>query len=207
MSLVFLMPTSKELSRRIWDLAVQRCLPRKRVQDLWGSLSYTTLPDHPGTEAWVEEPIELTTNPEIVGSVLSSGQPSLMHPDLWNALWSALRPDARPGMRNVIAYCRRPLTGGAGTALIASARASRGLVQVVSFGPNPALRSFCRDTKALLHEIADEEELPDALEQACLNLLARYEISFSPVTAPPGPIRVRIHSPCGYGEVNVPQGI
>jgi hypothetical protein len=57
----------------------------------------------------------------------------------------------------------------------------------------------------VIHEIAAEEQLPHALEEACLNLLARYDLSYQPAPAGPAAIRLRIQTPEGGGEANVPR--
>jgi hypothetical protein len=45
-----------------------------------------------------------------------------------------------------------------------------------------------------------EDEIPAMIEQAYLNLLARYEIAYQPV-APNAPVlKVRIQTPGGWGE-------
>ena len=44
------------------------------------------------------------------------------------------------------------------------------------------------------------------IEQAYLNLLARYEIAYQPVAATPSDIKVHLQTPAGWGETSIATG-
>jgi hypothetical protein len=51
-----------------------------------------------------------------------------------------------------------------------------------------------------------EEELGESIEQAYLNLLARYEIAYQPVSETPADLKVHLQTPAGWGETLIMAG-
>jgi 2-polyprenyl-3-methyl-5-hydroxy-6-metoxy-1,4-benzoquinol methylase len=61
------------------------------------------------------------------------------------------------------------------------------------------LQEFCQRTHTWFRNGA-EEELVETIEQAYLNMLARYEIAYQPVAANAPVLKVRVQTPTGWGE-------
>ena len=70
---------------------------------------------------------------------------------------------------------------------------------MIASGPNEQLEDFCRRTHTLFR-VGAEEDLVEIIEQAYLSLLARYEITYQPLTAEAADLKVRIQTPAGWGE-------
>jgi hypothetical protein len=74
---------------------------------------------------------------------------------------------------------------------------------VIASGPNEQLQEFCRRTHTPLRSGASED-IPSMIEQAYLNLLARFEIAYLPVAPNPPVLKVRVQTPGGWGETLIP---
>ena len=70
---------------------------------------------------------------------------------------------------------------------------------MIGSGPNQQLQEFCRRTHTSFRSGA-EEDIPAMIEQAYLNLLARYEIAYQPVVPTAPVLKVRVQTPYGWGE-------
>jgi hypothetical protein len=88
--------------------------------------------------------------------------------------------------------------------LIAAVHASQTSIQVVSTSPNPALREFCRRIDGRFHLVEDSAAIEERVSLAYLTLLARYEIRYQPVCADAVSLKLRVHTPAGWGETMVP---
>ena len=91
-------------------------------------------------------------------------------------------------------------TRGAGLELISAIITSSTLVQAISTGKNPRVEDFCAKTRGVFRRVSGEEEASTAIEQAYLQLLARYEISYQPIEPLAQNLKVRAHTPAGWGE-------
>ena len=83
--------------------------------------------------------------------------------------------------------------------VVAAVQRSRVPFQAISSGPNEKLRDFCRQTQTP-HGTSPGEGLLEAIEQAYLHLLARFEIAYQPVSPVAVPLKVRLQTPTGWGE-------
>ena len=127
--------------------------------------------------------------------------------DLWTALWRATNQDGGQsrGKRHIIVFSSAEEGRIAGHGLIANLEGGRVPIQVISSGSNEQLAEFCRRTHMMQRHCA-EEELSEAIEQAYLNLLARYEIAYQPVAAVPADLKVHLQTPVGWGETLMAAG-
>jgi hypothetical protein len=121
--------------------------------------------------------------------------------DLWTGVWSATKQDGGQsrGKRHVIVLSSAEEGRIAGHGLIANMQSGRIPVQVLTSGPNEQLQEFCRRTHTSFRMSA-EDEIPSMIEQAYLNLLARYEIAYEPVLPNAPVLKVRIQASGGWGE-------
>ena len=87
--------------------------------------------------------------------------------------------------------------------LTAAVQTSHSLVQVIASVSSPAVEDFCEKTQSH-YRLVSYEEVPAAINQAYLNLLARYDISYQPVPREATSLRVRVLNPGGAGEISLP---
>jgi hypothetical protein len=123
----------------------------------------------------------------------------------WTALGRAVLPGTTSarGERRVIVLAAGEVGGQADDTLIAAVQASRTSIQVVSCVANPALQEFCGRIGGRLVQVKDSSAIEEAVSLAYLNLLARYEIRYQPVSADAFSLKVRVHTPSGWGETSV----
>jgi hypothetical protein len=88
--------------------------------------------------------------------------------------------------------------------LVAAAHSSRTSVQVVSVPANAALQEFCRRTNGHFHQVHDAAAIEERISMTYLNLLARYEIRYQSVCPDAAELKLRVHTPKGWGETTVP---
>jgi hypothetical protein len=127
--------------------------------------------------------------------------------DLWTALWRATNQvgGQSRGRRHVIVFSSAEEGRIAGHGLIDKLLGGRLPVQVISSGPNGQLAELCLRTN-ITQRICAVEELGEVIEQAYLNLLARYEIAYEPVAATPTDLKVHLQTPVGWGETVIAAG-
>jgi hypothetical protein len=153
-----------------------------------------------------DEPARFHSNPEGVAAALGTVPARTGCTDLWTAIWRSVRTDNGPvrGRRHVIIFTGIEETRFAGPGLISATLSSRALVQVVSSVPNPTLENLCRRVHGNFRIAATGEEIAPLVEQAYMNLLAQYDISYQPA-CPEAPIlKIRVHAPSGWGESQLP---
>jgi hypothetical protein len=78
-------------------------------------------------------------------------------------------------------------------------------VQAIASGPNEQLQEFCRRTQTWCRNCVPEQ-LVEMIEHAYLNLLARYEIAYQPVSVSPADLKVRMQTLNGWGETLIAAG-
>jgi hypothetical protein len=103
----------------------------------------------------------------------------------------------------MIVVAPEEVDGNADDKLISAVQASRTSIQVVSVSPNPALREFCRRIDGRFHCAKDTSAIEEAVSLAYLSLLARYEIRYQPVVPDSTSLKVRVHTPAGWGETTL----
>jgi hypothetical protein len=125
--------------------------------------------------------------------------------DMWQTLWRALRAESTlaRGKRHVIVFAAEQVRGVAGPGLVATMGAARGIVQVISSVPNPALEDLCNKARISYTYAAAPEEIIARIEEAYLNLNARYEIAYQTLSREARELKIRIQCPSGWGETSV----
>ena len=96
------------------------------------------------------------------------------------------------------------VAGNSDATLIAAVHVSRTSIQVVSTSPNPALQEFCRRIDGRFHLVEDNAAIEERISLVYLSLLARYEIRYASVCADTVSLKLRVHTPLGWGETMVP---
>lgn len=204
MSVVFVIPRSRDTAGGAFFEGVLRCLRWKRPSDLWSVLPFIETGDGEPPPPRDPEPPVFTANADALGAALRDTPKRLDCTDLWTGVWRATKQDAGPsrGKRHVIILSSAEETRIAGHGLITNMQTGRIPAQVVATGPNQQLEDFCNRTHTLSRTGA-EQDLVEMIEQAYLNLLARYEITYQAVTPTPASLKVRVQTPAGWGETFV----
>ena len=201
MSTVFVIPRSREAAGGAFFEGLLHCLRWKRPSDLWSVLPYIQTEDGDAPPPHDPDPPSFTANSDALSAALHETPKRLDCTDLWTAVWRATKQDGGQsrGKRHVLVFSSGEEGRSAGHALIANLQGSRIPVQVIASGPNEQLKDFCRRTHTLFR-VGAEEDLVEIMEQAYLSLLARYEITYQPLTAQAADLKVRIQTPAGWGE-------
>jgi hypothetical protein len=172
---------------------------------LW-AISCYVLSDHPDGETGAsDEPPAFTTNADTIESTLGHPTSRTECVNIWRTLWLAARTDQGPGRgkRHIILFLDEEPSGIAGHGLTAAVRTMRGLLQVVATRPSPNVEEFCRQVQGTFQIAETAEDIAAAFRQAYLNLLARYEISYQSAVPDCPSLKIRVHSPMGWGETTV----
>jgi HEAT repeat protein len=201
MSVVFVVPRSREAADGAFFEGMLSCLKWKRPSDLWSVLPYIETSDGEPPPPRDPEPPIFTGNTDALAAALRDTPKRLECTDLWTGVWRAIKQDGGQsrGKRHVIVFSSAEEGRIAGHGVISNVSGGRIPIQVISSGPNEQLEEFCRRTHTLYRRSAPEE-LVETIEQAYLNLLARYEIAYQPVAANAPVLTVRVQTPAGWGE-------
>ncbi len=206
MSVVFLFPRGGEAQEPPWVTGALGCLAGKRPSDLWAYLPWL-----PAGQAATTAPasqangISFTPNPEALADSFRRLTQRTDCADMWQTLWRALRAESTlaRGKRHVVVFAAEPVRGVAGPGLVATVGAALGLVQVISSVPNPALVDLCNKTRISYTHAPSPEQIIARIEEAYLNLNARYEIAYQTLSQEARELKIRIQCPSGWGETNV----
>ena len=207
MSVVFLFPRGGEAEEPPWVTGALGCLAGKRPSDLWAYLPWRPAseasPAAPAAQANQEFPF--TLNQDALADSFRRMTQRADCADMWQTLWRALRAESTlaRGKRHVIVFAAEQVRGVAGPGLVASAGAARGIVQVISSVPNPALEDLCNKARISYTYAAAPEEIIARIEEAYLNLNARYEIAYQTLSREARELKIRIQCPSGWGETSV----
>jgi HEAT repeat protein len=201
MSVIFLIPRSREAAGGAFFEGVLNCLKWKRPSDLWSVLPYIETGDGEPPPPHDPEPPVFTGHSDALAAFLNDTPKRLDCTDLWTGVWRATKQDGGQsrGKRHVILMSSSEEGRIAGHGLISNMQGARIPVQVIASGPNRQLQEFCRRTHIQFRCMA-QDEIPTMIEQAYLNLLARYEIAYQPVAANAPALKVRVQTPAGWGE-------
>ena len=201
MSVVFVIPRSREAAAAPFFAGVLNCLRWKRPGDLWSVLPYIETGDGEPPTPHDPEPPLFTGNSAALAAALNQTPKRVECTDLWTAVWRAIKQDSGQsrGQRHLIVFSSAEEGRIAGHGLISNLQKGRIPVQAISSGPNQHLQEFCRRTHTWYRNGAGEE-IPAMVEQAYLNLLARHEIAYRPVAANAPVLKVRVQTPGGWGE-------
>ena len=207
MSVCLVLPRLGAQPSPSWNEAVLACLRWKRASDLWALMPYLPTGDlEEPNVSLADDPPRFHPNPETIKAALGAVPARTGCTDLWTAIWRSVRTDNGPvrGKRHVIIFSGIEEARFAGPGLITAALTSRALVQVVSSVPNPTLADFCTRVRGNFRIAATDAEIAPLVEQAYLNLLPQYDISYQSA-CPEAPIlKIRVHAPSGWGESQVP---
>jgi hypothetical protein len=211
MSVVFLFPRGGEAKEPPWVTAALGCLAAKRASDMWAYVPWMHTSEAAGSVApdnQDNQEIPFTPNHEALADSFRRMASRAECSDMWQTLWRALRSESNVarGKRHVIVFASEEVRGVAGHGLVATVGAARGIVQVISAVPNPALETMCGKTRISYTLAATPEQIVASVEQAYLNLNARYELSYQTLSPEARELKIRIQSPSGWGEsaVNIP---
>jgi hypothetical protein len=201
MSVVFVIPRWREAADGGFYEGVLNCLRWKRPSDLWSLLPYIETGDGEAPVARDPEPPLFTSSADALAAALNGTSKRMECTDLWTAMWCATNQEGGQsrGKRHVIVFSSVQEGRVAGHGLIDNLLGGRVPIQVISSGPNGQLAELCLRTNIIQRNCA-VEELGEMIEQAYLNLLARYEIAYQPAAATPTDIRVHLQTPVGWGE-------
>jgi HEAT repeat protein len=202
-SVIFLFPRNH--SGKPSDQSGLRCLLWNRFTDLWSAVPYS------GAEASPSEAAEGLELPSFIANASTAARTFQEAPKrtdctgFWTAVQRAVLPGntALRGKRHVIVLAPDEVDGNADNALISAVKASRASIQVVSTSANPLLREFCRRIDGHFHYVEDNPAIEEAISLAYLSLLARYEIRYQPVFPDAASLKLRVHTPAGWGEMTV----
>ena len=207
MSVVFLFPRGGEAQEPPWVTGAIACLAGKRPSDLWAYLPWmpagedATAP--PAAQA--NQEFSFTPNQAALANSFRRLTQRADCADMWQTLWRALRAESSlaRGKRHIIVFAAEPVHGVAGPGLMATVSASLGLVQVISSVPNPGLEDLCHKTRIGYKYAASPEQIIARIEEAYLNLDARYEIGYQTLSQEARELKIRIQCPTGWGETSV----
>ena len=205
MSVVFVFPRGGEAEEPPWVTGALRLLAAKRPSDLWAYLPWKPPNDDSPPADQGGQELAFTPSRDVLAESFRRMTQRADCADMWQSLWRALRAESTlaRGRRHVIVFAAEQVRGVAGPGLVATVGASLGLVQVISSVPNPALEDLCRKTRTSYSYAAAPEEIIGRIEEAYLNLGARYEISYPPLSQQARQLRVRVQCPSGWGETTV----
>jgi hypothetical protein len=207
MSVVFVIPRSREAADGAFLQGVLNCLRWKRPSDLWSLLPYIETGDGDAPAPGEPELPLFTSSAEALTASLQETPKRIECTDLWTALWRATNLDGGQsrGRRHTIVFSSAEEGRIAGHGLIDRLQGGRMPIQVITSGPNQQLAELCRLTH-IMQRTCTVEELGEMIEQAYLNLVARYEITYRPAAATPTDIKVHLQTPAGWGETLIASG-
>ena len=205
MSVIFLFPRKMDRSGKLWDKGGLHCLKWKRSMDLWSSVPYSGVEDRPPKDTADLELPSFIANASRAARIFQETPKRIDCSGFWTAVHRAVLPGntALRGKRHVIVLAPDEVGGYEDDDLISAVLASRASIQVVSTSANPSLREFCRRIDGHFHYVADNSAIEEAVSLAYLSLLARYEIRYQPVSPVATSLKLRVHTPAGWGEMVV----
>ena len=207
MSVVFLFPRGGEAQEPPWVTGALGCLAGKRPSDLWAYLPWMAAGEGaaaaPAAQANQEFPF--TPNQGVLADAFRRMTQRADCADMWQTLWRALRAESTlaRGKRHVIVFAAEQVRGVAGPGLVATVGAARGIVQVISAVSNPALKELCNKARIGYTHASSPEDIIARIEEAYLNLNARYEIGYQTLSPEARELKIRIQCPSGWGETSV----
>jgi hypothetical protein len=208
MSVVFLFPRGGEAEEPPWVTAALGCLAGKRSSDMWAYLPWMPTSEAAGPvtpDSQENQEIPFTPNHDALADSFRRMASRSECGDMWQTLWRALRSESNMarGRRHVIVLASEEVRGVAGHGLVATVGAARGIVQVISAVPNPALETLCGKTRIGYTYAPTPELIAASVERAYLNLNARYELCYQTLSTEARELKIRIQSPTGWGESTV----
>jgi len=205
MSVVFLFPRGGEAGEPPWVSAALSCLAGKRPSDLWAYLPWISAGETAAPTVPDNQELPFTPHPEALADSFRRMTDRSECGDMWQTLWRALRAESTTarGKRHVIVFAAEPVRGVAGHGLVATVGAARSIVQVISSVSNSALEDLCEKTRISYTHAPSPDQIVASIEEAYLNLNARFEIGYQTLSQEARELKIRIQSPSGWGETTV----
>jgi hypothetical protein len=218
LSVAFLFPRPADPESAPFVRGAIGALRYKRPSDLWTVLPFLAtrreVQTTPGSETASLEseggggdpPLQYTSNAENLPAHFHKMPSKMDCGEIWGALRRAVQVEGGParGQRHVIVYSERESLQSPRYAEVASeARAAKVAVHAIALAANPLLEDLCKATQGTFETVAGEEWVADAVEQTCLNLMARYTIRYEPVSSTAETLRLRVQSREGWGEAEI----
>lgn len=205
MSVIFVFPRTGDAAAAPWNQGALKCLAWKRSTDLWASLPFLPLGDPEARGHAIDEPPPFTAHSGALAASLARTPGRVDCSELWETLWRCVRPDQAPvrGKRHLIVVANEEIGRAGGHELIANILKSRTSLQVISSHSNPSVEDFCRKARGRFQTFENEAEIPELMQQAFLNLLTRYEITYQAVSKDVVPVRARVQTAVGWGECKI----
>jgi HEAT repeats len=206
MSVVFVLPRVLPSTETPWITAASNCLNWKRPSDLWAYLAWAAPREQDAARA-AEEGLSFAANPQTLSAALTTFSTRDECSDLWRSILRAVKSPAKAGRgkRHVLVYCHQAAEGDPGDDLANALRSADASVQVISAAPNSELQELCRRTSTSLVRVETPEAAVQAIEQAYLSLLARYEITYQAGSPGAQLLEIRVRSPEVCGAVTLPE--
>ncbi len=205
MSAVFLFPRKFDKSGQAWDQGALRCLHWKRSTDLWSTLPYTGTDDAPSARPADLELPTFIANSAAAARSFQETPKRLDCTGFWTAVQRAVMTGNAPqrGHRHMIVLAPDEVGDNANDSLISAVQVSRTSIQVISTATNPALREFCHRVDGRFLYLKVGSDIEEAVSLAYLTLLARYEIRYRSDSPDATSLKLRVHTPNGWGEMTV----
>ena len=205
LTVLFLFPRRRNSAGQEWDHGALRCLNWKRSTDLWSAVPYSGADDDPSdSPAHLELPLFIANSAQ-AAKALQETPKRLECTGFWTAMRRAVLPgsSALRGERHLIVLAPDDVGDHGDQNLAAAVHASRTTLQVVSNCANPALEEFCRRVEGRFRHVKDISDIEEAVSLAYLRLLARYEIRYRSDAPDGASLKLRVHTPAGWGETAV----
>jgi HEAT repeat protein len=207
-----------------------QCLAMKRRDDLWRVDRYS-IETHPGTDEKASDDVKIPYDDSLITAEMKAANGCISDPDLMRKALALATPQERAAADPVAALQRQCEAfakrggkrhiflflhdmSGADLKQDAAIDRLRALAQDGSIvlhgicpevaGQWPLFRDLCLSNPEGSFTAVKLEAMVDGLVDAYANLCSRFEISYSlPVSAEPGPVRLKISSGCGQAELSV----
>jgi HEAT repeat protein len=204
LTVLFLFPRKRDSAGQEWDHGALRCLNWKRSTDLWSAVPYSGDDDPSEGPADLELPSFIADSAQ-AAKVFQKAPTRLDCTGFWTAIRRAVLPgnSVLRGERHLIVLAPDDVGNNGDQNLAAAVHASRTSVQVVSHCANPALQEFCRRVEGRFRHVKDASGIEEAVSLAYLSLLARYEIRYRSDAPDGASLKLRVHTPAGWGEITV----
>jgi hypothetical protein len=207
MSVVFVFPRGSAPAGEPWVRGALSCRTWKRRSDFWGLESYIPPSESGGADHPAEDLPRLTSNPDAIEETFTGVPGDTRCAGFWSALMQAILSEygGSFGQRQVIVFNRSGSVAAPPAELTpAVVSGTRARVQVVSTVPNPVLEEFCRLVGGVFRMAGAPDEIDDLIRACYLDLLAPYEISYTPVLPAARAVKVRVQTAEGWGEACFP---
>jgi hypothetical protein len=200
LSVLFLFPRKLNKIAQPWDQGALQCLKWKRSTDLWSAVPYSGTAPQPAASE-----LELPTFIASASQAARAFEETTKRVDctgFWTAVNRAVLPGNTQtgGQRHMIVIAPGDVGEPADAKLLTAVQASRTSIQVISTAANPALQEFCQRVEGRFYHVTDSSSIENAVSQAYLSLLARYEIRYQPVSPGATSLKIRVHTAAGWGE-------